>query len=110
MQSLALLFALFIVGSESFSLVPAGLSLLKQKSMMTPGDSARRLRLTTTKASLSDMYTSSAVALANILLAVDSDESKTDNLYNGIPATGAVEVVHSKFSIWHMATRLIVAL
>jgi hypothetical protein len=31
--------------------------------------------------------------VANILLAVDSDGSKTDNLYNGVPSTGAVVVI-----------------
>ena len=45
-----------------------------------------------TKASLSDSYNSILVGVANMLVAVDSDGSKTDNLYNGIPATGAVEV------------------
>ena len=49
------------------------------------------------RASLSDGYYSLAATATNLLLAFDSEGSKVDRLYNGVPATGAVEVRRSMF-------------
>ncbi len=91
----ALLFvASCAIGVECFAPIPAlgrrSVSLNSQ-TLLKPAKASRCLR-SKTKASLSDGYNSVLAGVANILLAVDSDGSKTDSLYNGIPATGAVEV------------------
>ncbi len=90
-----LLVATFIVGVECFTIIPVQInnhfSLKTQTFIKRNAQSSRCLRLTT-KASLSTSYSTALAAVTNLLLAVDSDESKVDNLYNGIPATGAVEV------------------
>ncbi len=95
MQVVALLLVVsFAIGVECFTLVPAQIRspvLLKTQLFLKPVQSSRCLRLTP-KASLSSVYSTVLAGVANVLLAVDSDESKVDNLYNGIPATGAVEV------------------
>ena len=86
--------ATFAIGVECFKLVPAQIRnpvSLKTQSFLKPVQSSRYLRLTP-KASLSNSYNQVLAGVANILVAVDSDGSKVDNLYNGIPATGAVEV------------------
>jgi hypothetical protein len=51
----------------------------------------RPLRMVPT-ASISGGFSSLATSATNLLLAFDSEGSMVDRLYNGIPATGAVEV------------------
>ncbi len=88
-----LLLATLSIGVECFTLVPAQTRspITLKTPFLKPAQSSRCLRLTP-KASLSNTYSTVLAGVANILLAVDSDGSKVDNLYNGIPATGAVEV------------------
>ena len=78
----------FVLGCEGF--VPT-LNQLPRASKLSIVSQTRPLRIAP-KASLTADYYNVMAAATNLILAVDSDESKVDRLYNGIPATGAVEV------------------
>jgi hypothetical protein len=81
-------FVCLILGCESFA--PTLYSLPKANRLNLVSQT-RSLRVSP-KASLTTEYYNVMATATNLLLAVDSDDSKVDRLYNGIPATGAVDV------------------
>jgi hypothetical protein len=83
-------FACLALGCECFA---PTLNQIPRSRKLSVVSQTRPLRIAP-KASLSADYYSVMATATNLLLAVDSDESKVDRLYNGIPATGAVEVIH----------------
>ncbi len=82
------LFACLALGCECFA---PTLNQIPRSRKLSAVSQTRPLRIAP-KATLSADYYSLMATATNLLLAVDSDESKVDRLYNGIPATGAVEV------------------
>ena len=80
--------ASLVLGCEGFA---PTLYMLPKASRLSIVSQSRSLRVSP-KASLTTEYYNAMAVATNLLLAVDSDESKVDRLYNGIPATGAVEV------------------
>jgi hypothetical protein len=82
-------FACLTIGAECFT------PTLRVLPLNAPPSAAklqtRSLRIAP-RASLSDGYYSLAASATNLLVAFDAEGSKVDRLYNGIPATGAVEV------------------
>jgi hypothetical protein len=87
------LFACLALGCECFA---PTLNQIPRSRKLSAVSQTRPLRIAP-KATLSADYYSLMATATNLLLAVDSDESKVDRLYNGIPATGAVEVCNICF-------------
>mmetsp|Transcript_12726 Transcript_12726/g.32016 ORF Transcript_12726/g.32016 Transcript_12726/m.32016 type:complete len:146 (-) Transcript_12726:478-915(-) len=69
---------------------PSALRLATTSGRVASARPLRRAGVTSTKAVL-DLPAPVYTAATSLLLAYDSDGSKTDSLYNGVPATGAVE-------------------